>query len=82
MKSLREIEEAIVQLPSKARRQLVQDIPSLCRDVFPAGGWDAILNDPTPRPAFSSLLDKLDAEYRQKPGNFLVLSDKTLQNKK
>lgn len=67
MKSLLEIEEAIAKLPAKARRQLVQDIPALCPGEFPADGWDAILNDAAPRPAFSSLPDKLDAEYAQNP---------------
>ena len=82
MKSLEEIEEAISKLPSKARRQLVQDIPSLCPNEFPADGWDVILNDAAPRPALSSLLDNLDAQYQQKAGNFLELNDKSLRNKK
>jgi len=82
VKSLREIEEAIAKLPSKARRQLVQDIPALCPDAFPADGWDAILNDAAPRPALTSLLDKLDAEYAQKPESYLTLNDKSLRQKK
>lgn len=82
MKSLREIEEAIAKLPSKARRQLVQDIPALCPDAFPADGWDAILNDAAPRPALTSLLDKLDVEYEQKPESYLTLNDKSLRQKK
>jgi hypothetical protein len=76
MKSLLEIEEAIAKLPTKARRQLVLDIPALCPGEFPADGWDAILNDAAPRPALSSLLDTLDAEHLQSPENFLVLNDK------
>ena len=82
MKSLQEIEEAIAGLPAKARRQLVHDIPALCPDAFPADGWDAILHDATPRPALTSLLDKLDTEYQQKPESFLALNDKSLRSKK
>ncbi len=82
MKTLQEIEEAISKMAAKARRQLVQDIPALCPDAFPAGGWDAILRDDTPRPALTSLLDKLDAEYQQKPESFLTLKDKSLRSKK
>jgi hypothetical protein len=82
VKSLQEIEEAIAGLPAKARRQLVHDIPALCPDAFPADGWDAILHDATPRPALTSLLDKLDAEYQQKPESFLALNDKSLRSKK
>jgi hypothetical protein len=82
VKSLLEIEDAIARLPSEARRQLVQDIPALCPDAFPADGWDAILHDDAPRPALTSLLDKLDTEYQQKPESFLTLNDKSLRNKK
>lgn len=82
MKSLQEIEEAIVQLPLEARRQLVRDIPNLCPDAFPPDGWDAILRDEAPRPALSSLLDDLDAEHSQSPENFLILNDKSLRDKK
>jgi hypothetical protein len=73
VKSLVEIEEAIAKLPPKASRQLVQDIPALCPDEFPADGWNAILHDPAPRPALTALLDKLDAECEQKPESFLTL---------
>jgi hypothetical protein len=80
--SLLEIEEAIAKLPSESRRQLVQDIPALCPDAFPADGWDAILHDTEPRPALTSLLDKLDAGYAQKSENYLTLNDKSLRLKK
>jgi hypothetical protein len=79
VKSLLEIEEAIAKLPSESRRQLVQDIPALCPDAFPADGWDAILNDDSPRPALTSLLDKLDAKYAQKPESYLTLNGKSLK---
>jgi len=82
VKSLLEIEEAIAKLPSESRRQLVQDIPALCPDAFPADGWDAILRDSAPRPALTSQLDKLDARYSQKPEDFLTLNDKSLRSKK
>ena len=82
MKSLLEIEEAIARLPSDERRQLIQDMPALCPDAFPADGWDVILHDATPRPALTSLLDKLDAEHQQKPESFLTLNDKSLRDKK
>jgi hypothetical protein len=82
VKSLQEIEEAIARLPADARRQLVQDLPALCPDAFPADGWEAILRDHTPRPALTSLLDKLDAERRQKPEGFLTLNEDSLGDKK
>ena len=41
---------------------------------FPQTAWETILRDHTPRPALTSLLDKLDAERRQKPEGFLTLT--------
>lgn len=82
MKSLQEIEEAIVKLPANARRQLVRDIPALCPGEFQPDGWDAILRDDAPRPSLSSYLDNLDAEFREKPDRFLALNDKSLRSKK
>lgn len=78
MKSLWEIEEAIAKLPKESQQQLLRDMPALCPAVFPADGWDAILADPAPRPALSSLLDRLETEYRQQPEKFIAVNDKTL----
>lgn len=80
MKSLLEIEDAIARLPKESQQQLFRDLPSLCPDVFPADGWDAILADPTPRPTLSSLLDQLEADYSQKPAKFMAVNEDTLRN--
>jgi hypothetical protein len=82
VKSLSEIETAIAQLPSKAQRQLIKDIPALCPRAFPSDGWDAILTDTTPRPALSSLLDRLDAEYQQRPEKFLAVNESSLRKRR
>lgn len=82
MRTLPEIEEAIARLPAEAQRQLVNDIPTLCPTAFPANGWDAILQDETPRPALSSLLDRLDAEYAQAPESFAVVNEDSLREEK
>ncbi|MBI4621760.1 MAG: hypothetical protein HY736_00890 [Verrucomicrobia bacterium] len=82
MRTLLEIEEAISRLPSEAQRQLVKDIPALCPSAFPATGWDAILQDDTPRPALSSLLDQLDAEYAQAPDSFALVNEDSLREKR
>jgi hypothetical protein len=82
VKLLLEIEEAIARLPSDARRQLVQDMPALCPDAFPADGWETILQNDRPRPALTSLLDRLDAEHQQNPGQFPALNEDSLRSKK
>lgn len=79
MKSLLEIEEAIARLPSDVRRQLIQDLPALCPDAFPADGWEALLRDNKPRPTLTSLLDKLDAEYQKNPERFPALNEDSLR---
>ncbi len=79
MKSLGDIEAAISKLPEESQRQLVRDLPSLCPDAFPAGGWDAILADATPRPALTALLDDVEARYRQQPDQFLAVNEDTLR---
>ena len=82
-KSLSEIEEAVAKLPAKGRHQFVQqDISTLCPDAFPTDGGYAILGDVTPRPTRSSLFDKPEGEYPQKPGDFLALNEKSLRGKK
>ena len=82
VKSLLEIEEAITRLPLETRRQLVRDLPALCPDAFPADGWEAILQDPAPRPALTALLDSLDARYPEHRESFLKLNERTLRSKK
>ena len=82
MRTLAEIEKAISRLPAEVQRQLIKDIPTLCPSAFPAAGWDAILQDDTPRPALSALLDKLDAEYAQSPECFATVNEESLRDKK
>lgn len=80
MKSLGEIEDAIVRLPPEAQQQLLRDMPALCPAAFPADGWDAILADTSPRPALSTLLDQLESEYQQKPARFLAVNEDSLRH--
>lgn len=82
MRTLSEIEEAIARLPSEAQAQLIKDIPALCPDVFPADGWEKILDDSSPRLGFSKFLDQVDSEYRHAPESFPVLNEDSLGDKK
>ncbi len=78
MHTLLEIEKAITRLPSDAQLQLIKDIPALCPDAFPRDGWDTVLQDATPRPAFSQFLDRVDAEYSHAPEHFPALNEDSL----
>ncbi len=81
MRTLLEIEKAIARLPSDDQLQLIKDIPALCPEVFPRDGWYSILQDATPRPAFSQFLDRVDAEYSHAPESFPVLNEDSLSEK-
>ena len=81
MLTLLEIEKAIARSPSDDQLQLIKDIPALCPDAFPRDGSDAILQDATPRPAFSQFLDRVDAAYSHAPESFPVLNEDRLSEK-
>ena len=78
MRTLLEIEKAITRLPSDAQLQLIKDIPALCPDAFPRDVWDTVLQDATPRPAFSRFLDQVDVEYSHATERFPVLNEDSL----
>jgi len=82
MKSLLDIKKAIARLPKKSQRQLVRAMPTICPGVFPPDGWDGILAGTSPRPALSSLLDRLDAQYRVGPEKFPLLNEDSLADPK
>ena len=82
MHTLLEIEDAISRLPADIQLQLIKDIPALCRNAFPSGGWNALLSDPAPRQNFSRFLDEIDAEYIQAPERFPVLNEDRLGDPK
>lgn len=79
MKSLREIEAAIAQLPAESQRQLLRDLPALCPQAFPEDGWDSILADATPRPSLKVLVDKLHYEHASQPETFVLLNEDSLK---
>jgi hypothetical protein len=78
MQTLQDIEVAIARLPAEEQRRLIADIPALCPQVFPTDGWNAILHDEAPRPALTSLLDRLDADYGRAPERFAVVDEASL----
>jgi len=82
MQTLQDIEVAIARLPAEEQRRLVAEIPALCPHVFPTEGWNAILRDEATRPALTSLLDQLDADFTRAPEQFAVVSEASLCDRK
>ena len=70
MSSLEEIELAITSLSPDDRARLVKDLPALLPEWEGDLAWARILHDPTPSPALSSIVDEVDAQYRQNPEAF------------
>jgi hypothetical protein len=75
MSSLEEIESAIGNLPPEDRAKLFQDLPSLLPEWGGDLAWARILQDPTPSPALSALVDSVDAEYRRNPEAFSEIKE-------
>jgi len=70
MSSLQEIESAISGLSAEDRAKLVEDLPTLLPEWQGDLVWQRILHDPTPSPALSSLVDRIDAEFARNPEVF------------
>ena len=67
---LKEIKLAIGALSPDDRAKLVKDLPALLPELECDLAWNKILQDPTPNPALSALVDAVDAQYRQSPEAF------------
>ena len=70
MSNVQEIEAAIRGLSSEERQQLAQDIPKLLPEVDGDAAWERIIRDTRPRPAFTALVDQIEAEFRKSPDAF------------
>lgn len=75
MSSLEEIESAISALSPDDRAQLLKDLPTLLPELEGDLAWERILRDPSPSPALSAFVDKVDAEYRQNAEAFPEIKD-------
>ena len=57
-----EIEAAIRSLDQPERDKLLQHLPQLFPELAGDAEWDRIIHDEQPRPGFSKLLDRYDAD--------------------
>ena len=65
MSTVHEIETAIRSLAPAEREELVNDLPRLLPELDGDAAWERIARDPRPRPAFSALVDELQAAHRR-----------------
>ncbi len=76
MSTAHEIESAIQSLSPTERAKLVNDLPRLLPELDGDAAWERIARDARPRPAFSALIDELQAQMRANPEAFPEISDR------
>lgn len=75
MSTVEEIEAAIRRLSDVERDHLLADLPSLLPELAGDAAWQRIIRDTRPRPAFSAMLDEVDAEMQRDPQAFPDIKD-------
>ena len=75
MSTVEQIEAAIRSLPAGERDRLVKDLPKLFPEVDGDAAWERIIHDDRPRPAFSRLLDKVEAAVAETPAKYPKTTD-------
>ncbi len=75
MSTAQEIETAIRSLSPTEREKLVNDLPRLLPELDGDAVWERIARDPHPRPAFTALVDEVQAEYQRDPKAFPEIKD-------
>jgi len=75
MSTVQEIETAIRKLAPAERAQLANDLPAILPELDGDAAWHRIAQATNPRPALTTLLDKMDSEMQRDPGTFPEIQD-------
>ncbi len=75
MSTVQEIESAIRSLSPEEKDQLVKVLPELLPDLDGDAAWERIIRDARPRPAFSALVDTIEADFQRNPNAFPEIQD-------
>ena len=70
MSTAQEIEDAIRSLSPSERAKLLQHLPQILPEFAGDQEWDRIIVDERPRPVFSELLNRYEAELNEDPEKF------------
>lgn len=68
--TVQEIEAAIRSLSPGERQKLAEDLPGLVPELDGDAAWERIIRDSSPRPAFSALVDRIEADLQRNPSAF------------
>ena len=75
MSTIQEIEAAIRSLSPGERQRLAEDLPGLVPELDGDAAWERIIRDTRPRPAFSAVVDRIEAEFQRDPNAFPEIQD-------
>lgn len=75
MSTVQEIESAIRSLSADDKQRLAQDLPALLPEVDGDAAWERIIHDARPRPTFSALVDRIEADFKKNPDAFPEIKD-------
>lgn len=70
MSTAQQIEEAIRTLEKAERDKLLQHLPQLFPELAGDAEWESVIRDDQPRPSFSTLLDRYDADLDAKAESY------------
>ncbi len=70
MSTAQQIEEAVRALEKNERDKLLQHLPQLFPELAGDAEWESIIRDDQPRPGFSTLLDRYDADLPAKADSY------------
>ena len=76
MSTVQEIEAAIRSLTPVQREQLLRDLPQLLPELDGDAAWEHIIRDARPRPAFTTLLNEVEDQYRRDPKAFPEIQER------
>jgi len=68
--TVQQIEDAIRALEKNERDKLLQHLPQLFPELAVDPQWESIMRDERPRPAFSALVDRYDADLSADPDSY------------
>lgn len=70
MSTAQQIEDAIRSLEKTERDKLLQHLPQLFPELAVDPHWESTIRDERPRPSFSTLLDRYEADLSAEPGSY------------
>jgi hypothetical protein len=76
MSTVQEIEAAIRALTPAQRKQLLKGLPQLLPELDGDAAWEQIVRDARPRPAFTALVNEVEAQFQRDPKAFPVIQER------